>query len=84
MLYIYNLKSHFFSRYLTVAFMYRHYKQIIQCKNKLDGLLVLSKYSIRHRVIYRERKNQYDKLLKAEKIKSYESRVKRADNKVVW
>lgn len=55
--------------------------EVKECKNRLDTLLVLSRNNNLFKHMYNETKTEYDNLLKLEKTKLYEKKVKNSDNK---
>lgn len=57
-------------------------KEITECKERLDTLLMLSRYNDQYKDIYRATKKEYDRLLVKEKANKYDARVKSSDNKM--
>lgn len=76
-----------FNQYFPKKMVYANKKKSFsstetkKCKTKLDILLVLSRNNNLFKPIYNEAKNEYDKLLKFEKTKLYEKKVRASDNK---
>lgn len=56
-------------------------KNLTECKDRLDTLLVLSKKDIKYRDIYNSTKREYNNLLIKAKSQVYESRIRNSDNK---
>lgn len=61
-------------------------QEIIDCKYRLDVLLVMSQHDHYYKEIYKTVKRQYDSLLKAARIEMYENKIEQSENKskCVW
>lgn len=57
-------------------------REIIDCKRELDLLLTLSRQHQHYKDQYKEKKKEYDKLLKESRTKQYANRVNSTDNKM--
>lgn len=55
--------------------------QVVECKNRLDILLVLNNQDSRYKQLYKETKKEYDKLLCRLKAKHFQEEIKKSDNK---
>lgn len=84
-----NTYKHIFNQCFPIVMSYKNKKvktpsneQINECKRKLDILLVLSKHSSHYKIIYNDTRKEYNRLLKSEKIYTYEKRVQKSDNKM--
>ena len=56
--------------------------QIVECKRRLDNLLILSNHFIKYKDTYKQTKKEYDNMLKNSRIKTYENRITHSDNKM--
>lgn len=61
-------------------------QEVIDCKHKLDVLLVMSQHNHCYREMYNTVKKQYDNLLKITRKQMYENQIEKSDNKgkCVW
>lgn len=54
---------------------------IVECKSRLDVLLVLSRHHAEYCELYKQTKKEYDRYLIASKVGKYEKRINDSDNK---
>lgn len=61
-------------------------RSVMECKNRLDSLLVLKRLSPEYISLYNSTKKEYDRLLMEAKRELYERKIKTSDNKnkTVW